>query len=341
MTASILDCTLRDGAHVNHGEFGRITATAIVQKLITSKIDMIELGFLEQEGVRSETTYFKSIDQCAEFFSSCDRKESAEFGLMLRTDRCSIDELKKHSFIQFIRVAFYPEHLKDAIRYLAQAKEKGYKVYANLIAVTRYSESDIRNMLKELNAITVDGVSIVDTYGSLDRSTLSPIIRLFNESMNHSAALGLHLHENISESISMIDVFQSADVNRKKIYDGAIGGMGRVPGNIPTELLANYLNKYGGANYDTDLLLRAATLTTPFMKLNKWGYLPIYAYSAIKKIDRSYPEYFESLGLSEEHNMLCQDAVYDKAEDPRFDQDLANNILQSLGFNYLVDKEFK
>lgn len=341
MTSQILDCTLRDGAHINHGQFGIKTANAIARALISANIQMVELGFLEPQSAENDTTFFRSFDQCADYYGENILDTTTSLGLMLRTDRCPIEALKKHTSIQFIRVAFYPEHLEDVRRYLNYAKDIGYETYANLISVTRYSESEIHRILESVSDASVDGVSIVDTYGCLDRQKLSSLISLFDDTLPEGTSLGLHLHENLSESVSMIDSFYKSNVKRAKIYDGALGGMGRVPGNIPTELLANYLNKTDDAQFKVDSLLRvAAAQVFPFRKCNTWGYLPIYAYSAIKQIDRSYPEYFEACGLSEVENMKCQDVVASEFNETRFNKNFANQVLKELGFDANPSKLF-
>ena len=47
MNIKILDCTLRDGAHVNKGLFGLKEIRNIIKNLVDAKIDIIEIGFLQ------------------------------------------------------------------------------------------------------------------------------------------------------------------------------------------------------------------------------------------------------------------------------------------------------
>jgi len=47
MSLKILDCTLRDGAHVNQGRFGLAAIKNVIQSLEFAKIDIIEIGFLQ------------------------------------------------------------------------------------------------------------------------------------------------------------------------------------------------------------------------------------------------------------------------------------------------------
>ena len=44
----LLDCTLRDGGHVIGSRFGEKVIVDIISKLIQSRVDVIELGFLKE-----------------------------------------------------------------------------------------------------------------------------------------------------------------------------------------------------------------------------------------------------------------------------------------------------
>ena len=45
----ILDCTLRDGGYVNDWQFDRKSWQNIVKALMTSGVDIIELGYLDRK----------------------------------------------------------------------------------------------------------------------------------------------------------------------------------------------------------------------------------------------------------------------------------------------------
>ena len=42
----LLDCTLRDGGHINQGEFGEIAIKNVIKRLVEARTDIIEVGFL-------------------------------------------------------------------------------------------------------------------------------------------------------------------------------------------------------------------------------------------------------------------------------------------------------
>ena len=45
----ILDCTLRDGAHLNGGNFGRKVLVETISDLVQANVDIIEVGFFDNE----------------------------------------------------------------------------------------------------------------------------------------------------------------------------------------------------------------------------------------------------------------------------------------------------
>ena len=58
---SILDCTLRDGGHVNKGKFGYERIRNIIHSLNDSGIDIIEIGFLRDIEYNKQCSDFSNI----------------------------------------------------------------------------------------------------------------------------------------------------------------------------------------------------------------------------------------------------------------------------------------
>jgi len=60
--------------------------------------------------------------------------------------------------------------------------------------------------------------------------------------------------------------------------------MGRIPGNLCTELIIRYLNVYRSANYDTASLYDVIQNPIADIKAKMpWGYSPLYAETAFRK----------------------------------------------------------
>lgn len=63
----LLDCTLRDGAYLIDKKFGETTIRGIISGLIDAKIDIIEMGFLQNEGFGKGKTVFKNSSEAKKF----------------------------------------------------------------------------------------------------------------------------------------------------------------------------------------------------------------------------------------------------------------------------------
>ena len=80
----LLDCTLRDGGHVNNWQFGHDKISRIIKNLNRARVDFIEMGFLRDTDYSSDRSLFSSIEQANEFLE--DEKVTSNFTLMIRPD---------------------------------------------------------------------------------------------------------------------------------------------------------------------------------------------------------------------------------------------------------------
>ena len=95
--------------------------------------------------------------------------------------------------------------------------------------------------------------------------------------------------------------------NRDVIVDGSLYGMGRGAGNAPTELLASYLNKKCGANYDIGVLLETMEkYILPIRDKVKWGYdLPMFICGIEHShVDNVYHLQKKSYGIREMYDII-------------------------------------
>ncbi|EPN6318934.1 4-hydroxy-2-ketovalerate aldolase [Campylobacter coli] len=320
----ILDCTLRDGAHVNKGKFGKENILLILQKLAEASIDLIEVGFLQNAIFDKDSSIFDSIEYIDEVLEEIDKVKSS-FGVMLRTDRCDFEKIKKTKNIDFIRMALYKEHLNDIKKYTSKAKDLGYSVYLNPIGVTKYSLEEIKNILQELVVLHPEGISIVDTFGSLTNEEFSKFLLLFDEVIPSNIEIGVHLHENLSSSLSLALQAIKTLSHRNIVIDSSVLGMGRIPGNLPTELIVNHINVDN--KYNVNPLYDLNDIIKEYKKINEWGYNPIYVHSAILNIDRTYPEYFFEQGFSTYDNIKLQKLVKANGYGEKFNSAYAQEII--------------
>ncbi|WP_270961224.1 aldolase catalytic domain-containing protein [Campylobacter upsaliensis] len=328
MNIQILDCTLRDGSHINNGKFGKEKIRQIITGLIEANIDIIEVGLLQNHQCGVDFSIFNSIDFVDQCLSAIEKKNS-KFSLMLRTDRVDFNKLAKSPKVDFIRIALYQEHLSDIKLYGEKAKELGYEIIFNPIAITKYSPNEIQFLIKTLEELKPYGISLVDTFGSFTLNEFEKVLKIFDDNLNPDITLGIHLHQNLNLAPSLAAKATKLIINRDLIIDSSLSGMGRVPGNLQSELFANYLNQNFNHRYNIEKLLSLTALIEEFKTLNRWGYNPIYMYSASLNIDRTYPEFFEKMGFNIENNLKLQKICKEKGIGNKFNEEEAQKIINS------------
>ena len=65
--AQILDCTLRDGAYLVDKNFGNENIVGIVNGLVKAGIDIVEIGFLQNEGEGDGKTVYRNAASAQKF----------------------------------------------------------------------------------------------------------------------------------------------------------------------------------------------------------------------------------------------------------------------------------
>ena len=194
-----------------------------------------------------------------------------------------------------------------------------------------YSKEQIIWTINEVNKIHPWQFSIVDSFGSMKKSDLDRIVSLVDTNLLKDIRLGLHLHENMALSFSLAQNFLEKSSDRKITVDGSLSGMGRRPGNLPIELIADYCNEYYNKNYQTDYLFEAIQKHIQEIKnKNNWGYGAEFFLSAKYNLHRDYPEYYikkYNLSLTEINRILRQ---FDKSKKSKFDCEYADKLYFSV-----------
>ena len=323
----VLDCTLRDGGHVNNFDFGLDTIKKVSQALNNARIDIVEIGFLKNGEYEDNKSVFEYIDQAEKILPN--EPYSSTFSIMIRPDWYDIDKLKPSKKIEIIRFAFYWDDIDLTIKQANIARKLGYKVFLNPVNITGYSDEGLKDLVSRLSDFEPHGVSIVDTFGCLTDKRLEDIYKVFESKIPKKVIVGLHLHENLSLALSLaLHFYNISDVARNIVIDSSILGMGRIPGNLPTELFVGYFNKNINNKYIIGEVLKVAhELILPIKKIYPWGYSPIYAGSAFLGVHRSYPEFYEDQGLNYQQISAALSSISKAGIGGKFDRKLAEKIM--------------
>ena len=290
----LLDCTLRDGGYLNDWEFGQNSISNIFSRLVSSNVDIIEVGFLDDRRVFDmNRTIMPDTASVKKIFGEMSPEKSMVVG-MIDYGTCGIECIQpcEESFLDGIRVIFKKEKMHAALQYCEQIKKLGYKVFVQAVSITSYSETELQELVALVNEIHPHALSMVDTYGLCDAPTLAGFVNVIDRDLKPDICLGYHAHNNFqlgySNAISILNLGLERDV----LVDGTLYGMGKSAGNAPLELLAMYMNMHFGKSYDLGQIQEA--ITTCILDLHQkkpWGYTLFYYIAASNRCHPDYVSY--------------------------------------------------
>jgi 4-hydroxy 2-oxovalerate aldolase len=290
----LLDCTLRDGGFVNDWEFGYSSIRSVVNRLDAAFIDIIEVGFIDsRRNYDRNCSIFPDTLSVDKTLAGLNPNHSILVG-MIDFGTCPIDNIAdcRNSILDGIRLIFKKSDIDAAMDYLLILKSKGYKVFANPVSITAYSDGEILLLISKLNVLLPDTVSIVDTYGLMLREEILHYITLFEYNLNSKIALAYHSHNNQQMAFSNCCTFMDFRCKRDLIIDTTLYGMGKSAGNANTELVAQYINKVHEGNYLTEQILEC--IYSDIMRIYQrhyWGYNLHYYISATNDCHPNYVKF--------------------------------------------------
>ena len=294
-TRALLDCTLRDGGYVNDWEFGHDKITEIFERLVSSGVEFIEIGFLDERRTFDRNrTIFPDTQSANKIFAGLD-KGDATILAMIDYGTCGIEHLQpaEDTMIDGIRVIFKEHLMYDALAFCKQVKDLGYKVFAQMVSVTTYTDEKLKVYAEECNKLMPFATSMVDTYGLLDEEHLMHIFGILDANLDPAIKEGFHAHNNFQLGYANAKAFLSCDSPRDLLADGTLYGMGKSAGNAPLELLLMYRNEKQGANYDVSQALEAIdNVILDIYRKQYWGYNMFFYIAASTQCHPNYVRYF-------------------------------------------------
>lgn len=310
MKKLLLDCTLRDGGYVNDWKFGRDTVVNIFERLVSSGVDIIEVGFLDQRRpFDPDRSIMPDTDAVEKIYGGLDRGGCMVVG-MIDYGTCDVEHIRpcKESMLDGIRVIFKKNIMKEAFAFCAKLKALGYKVFAQAVSITSYTQEELLRFIGYANSVLPYAVSMVDTYGLLHQNDLLKVMSVMDEHLDKGICLGYHAHNNFQMGYANAIAFLGAATERTLVVDGTLYGMGKSAGNAPLELLAMYMNANEGKNYDVNQMLEAIqTGVMDFYKKTPWGYNMFFYVAASNKVHPNYVSYLmnkRTLSVTELNELL-------------------------------------
>ena len=325
----VLDVTLRDGGCVNDFNFGVQYMNNILDSLVSTKVDYIEVGYLDEtKGSVSARTKFVSDGAVENFLKG--KNASRSYLAMMDYGRFTARNLigrKSDSLLVGIRLAFHKKDRKAMLSIGRDILQKGYRLFVQPMLTMRYSDAelldlinDVKNELPETAAIY-----IVDSFGEMREDDLARLAKLYEENVPETMSIGFHSHNNLQLSYALAMKFIAMKLKHQIIVDSAVMGMGKGAGNLCTELLLEHMNLKvpGEPKYEiTPLLSLMDKVLKVLQQEFPWGYSPEYYLSSFYHCTPSYAAYFyakqmlpleqvgELLGKIEPHKAISFDKNY-------------------------------
>lgn len=297
----LLDCSLRDGGHLNNSCFGKERIVSFIERLACANIDIIEIGFLQNSIFDENVAVYPTVSAAEDFIKDVNTG-SATISLLTQVDKFDISQLEEcKGKIKMIRVSFHSDLIEQGMEYCRIVKEKGYICSVNPINFSHYSNEQIVKLIKMVNKLNPDVFSIVDTFGTLLCKDFRNKVNFLNHLLNKSISLGIHLHDNLNLAFSSAQaLIESNSFAGNIIIDTSVSGLGRAPGNLRTEMMAYYLNTMRNEDYYLlDHIYYLLEREIPILKNEvNWDNVFPYNMSAFEKVHRSYAEYLIENGYS-------------------------------------------
>jgi 4-hydroxy 2-oxovalerate aldolase len=286
----VLDCTLRDGGYCNQWMFGYDNIRKIVNGLLESRVDIVELGFLTNKVVsNSDRTKFSSMEDVSNIIPQ--NREGKMYVCLLNYGEYELSDIPPYDGTSFdgIRVAFHKHDAENALKLCAEIKKKGYQVYIQAMVSLNYTDEEFLSIIRTCNEFEPYAFYIVDSFGVMKRKDLTRLFYIVEHNLKENIFIGFHAHNNMQLAYSNAQSLVDAQTKRSIIIDTSIFGMGRGAGNLNTELFLEYLNDNIGTEYDLKPLLNVIDdVINKFYQTNYWGYsLPNYLSAAYN----SHPDY--------------------------------------------------
>lgn len=240
----VVDATIRDGGLVNDFQFTEKFVKDLYEANVAAGIDYMEFGYKASKDIFDESEFgpwkFCEEDDIRRIVGNND----TDMGIAVMADvgRCNYkrDILPcSESVIDLIRVATYINTIPAALDMVAHCKKLGYEVTINIMAVSNAKESEIEEALELIGKSDVDGIYLVDSYGSLYMEQIEELAdRYLETAEKYNKYIGIHAHNN--QQLAFANTI--ASLTRGVSYlDATASGMGRGAGNCATEQLLGFL----------------------------------------------------------------------------------------------------
>ncbi len=240
----VVDATLRDGGLVNDFFFDDDFVKSLYLTNIKSGVDYMEFGYRGDKEMFDPEKFgkWKFCDDDDIRAIVGDNDSDLKIAIMADVGRCNYKQdikPKSESPVDLIRVATYINQIPTAVDMIEHAKNNGYEVSCNIMAISSAQEGDVRAALDILGQTAVDVIYIVDSFGALYPEQLQRVAALYMEyGEKYNKKIGIHAHNN--QQLAFANTIEAVG-DGVDWLDATYSAMGRGAGNCAMELLLGFL----------------------------------------------------------------------------------------------------
>lgn len=320
----ILDCTIRDGGIVNDFNFNIDFVKKCIDTVEKSDCDYCELGYIhDKKYINSYDTFWKNVN--IKKVSSILPKSNVKLSVMGDMGKFSLDLIPEKTsdvVVDLIRVAGTKDSLQDMLDLTEKISARGYETSINLMMSSHYSTADWERVIDVVNKSKFKPTFLyfADSFGNLKPNDILSIVNKLKKLNN--IKIGFHSHNQLQLAFANTLKAIELDVD---IVDATITGMGKGPGNLPTELLLGHFDhdlKYVN-NFIEDEMKE-------LMDTYEWGYLHKYFICGLYNASPRYGEFImrdKSSSLNDVVRSITEKRLVDRKS---YKKDISNTKITAI-----------
>lgn len=264
----IIDCTIRDGGHINNWNFNEKFVQNLYKTAIKSHVDYFEIGYRYRE----QNPQWGKFAHCDDNFikTLIEVNENCKISVMLDIGKSFADDFceckKELTPISLVRIATYANTLDDALIFCEKMKEKNYDVCLNLMAISNLSENDFEKLSNWKNKTILDSICFADSFGSFVPEDVEKFYNILKKLEFEN--ISFHSHNNLQ--LAFANSIKALELDFYSI-DASVLGLGRCAGILPIELILWYLSKQNNI-YTPLYYLEFIEKYQKEIRNDQWGY---------------------------------------------------------------------
>ena len=226
----VLDATIRDGGLVNNFYFDDEFVRALYLANVKAGVDYMEFGYKASKDIFSPDKFGKWKFCDDEDIRAIVGENNTDLKISVMADVGRTDfrrdiKPRSESVIDMVRVATYINTIPAALEMVEYCHALGYETTINIMAISNASIFDIDGALDMICQSSVDGIYLVDSYGSLYPEQIGQLTEKYLAYTEKAGKyLGIHAHNN--QQLAFANTIESMSLGASYL-DATVSSMGR------------------------------------------------------------------------------------------------------------------